>query len=72
MKLHLHVQLPSLPQRVWWVAVANAGFTLLAMFHLAYLGLMFGGQSEKESALGTQVYIKFSLNPRPPADDCCI
>ena len=55
---------PSLPQHVWWVAVMNVGFTLLAMFHLAYLGLMFGGQADAESDHGTQV--KVSRVPRAP------
>lgn len=35
---------------VWWVLLVNIGFTLLNMFHLAYLGVMFGGTIEEESA----------------------
>lgn len=35
---------------VWWVLLVNIGFTLLNMFHLAYLGVMFGGSVEDESA----------------------
>ena len=35
---------------VWWVLLVNVGFTLLNMFHLAYLGVMFGGAIEEESA----------------------
>ena len=55
---------PSLPQHVWWVAVMNVGFTLLAMFHLAYLGLMFGGQADAESDHGTQVtYSQLTFSP---------
>lgn len=35
--------------------VLNAGFTILAMFHLAYLGVMFGSQSPEEKDLELQV-----------------
>lgn len=33
-------------ETVPWVAVINFFFTLLAMFHLAYLGVMFGGSED--------------------------
>ena len=39
---------------VWWVRLINLGFTLLNIFHLAYLGLMFGGSEDEE--LEIQVY----------------
>ena len=42
-------------QTVLWVSLLNVGFSLLAVFHLAYLGLMFGGQSEEEATLELQV-----------------
>ncbi len=35
----------------------NSAFTVLAMFHLAYLGLMFGSQSPEEMDLQAQVLI---------------
>ena len=31
------------------------------MFHLAYLGLMFGGQSEEEASLEIQVGIMYCM-----------
>ena len=34
------------------------------MFHLAYLGLMFGGQSEEEASLEIQVGIMYQLTPK--------
>ena len=46
---------PLTHTQTYWVSLVNGLFTLLAMFHLAYLGLMFGGQSEKETSLGIQV-----------------
>ena len=46
---------PHTHTQTYWVSLVNGLFTLLAMFHLAYLGLMFGGQSEKETSLGIQV-----------------
>lgn len=39
---------------VWWVAAVNISFTLLNVFHLAYLGLMFGGS---EDGLEQQVHL---------------
>ena len=30
----------------FWVTAANLGFSFLSMFHLAYLGIMFGGDTE--------------------------
>lgn len=42
---------------VWWVAAVNIGFTLLNIFHLAYLGLMFGGSEDEEVGLEQQVHI---------------
>lgn len=30
----------------FWVIAANLGLSFLAVFHLAYLGIMFGGDSE--------------------------
>ncbi len=33
----------------------NIGFTVLAMYHLAYLGLMFGSRSPEEDDLKLQV-----------------
>lgn len=30
----------------FWVMAANLGFSFLSMFHLAYLGIMFGGDTE--------------------------
>ena len=33
----------------------NAGFSLLAVFHLAYLGLMFGGHSPEEDSMELEV-----------------
>ena len=45
----------------WWVGVINIGFTLLNMFHLAYLGVMFGGSTEEQSELEVKVsYISIS------------
>ena len=35
--------------------MVNTGFTVLAIFHLAYLGLMFGAQSPEEMDLELQV-----------------
>lgn len=40
---------------VWWVAAVNISFTLLNIFHLAYLGLMFGGTEDDEVGLEQQV-----------------
>jgi len=42
-------------QSVWWVWLVNSAFTMLAVFHLAYLGLMFGSQSPEERELQAQV-----------------
>ena len=42
-------------QTVLWVSLLNVGFSVLAIFHLAYLGLMFGGRSEEEATLELQV-----------------
>ena len=41
---------------VWWVAAVNISFTLLNIFHLAYLGLMFGGAEDDEVGLEQQVH----------------
>ena len=38
-----------------WVFILNTGFTILAMYHLAYLGLMFGSQTMEERDLELQV-----------------
>ena len=40
---------------LWWVWLINLGFTLLNMFHLAYLGLMFGGSEDEK--LEMQVHV---------------
>ena len=40
---------------VWWVVGVNVGFTLLNVFHLAYLGLMFGGSDDEDAGLELQV-----------------
>lgn len=40
-----------------WVFLLNLGFTILAMYHLAYLGVMFGSQSPEEQDLELQVSI---------------
>lgn len=32
----------------FWVIAANLGFSFLAVFHLAYLGIMFGSDSEEQ------------------------
>lgn len=42
-------------QTVLWVLVLNAAFMLLAVYHLAYLGVMFGSQSPEERELELQV-----------------
>lgn len=42
-------------QTTLWVVILNVNFTVLAMFHLAYLGLMFGSQSPEERDLELQV-----------------
>lgn len=39
------------------VQVVNVLFTLLALFHLAYLGVMFGTQSETDDSLQVEVGI---------------
>ena len=38
----------SVWQNTWWVWLLNVLFTLLAMFHLAYLGLMFKSEPDMQ------------------------
>ena len=45
---------------VWWVVLVNVGFTLLNVFHLAYLGLMFGGSEDEDAGLEQQVSIIYT------------
>lgn len=33
----------------WWVSITNLGFSAMAMFHLAYLGLMFDTSDIQET-----------------------
>lgn len=35
-------------QTNFWVIAANLGFSFLAVFHLAYLGIMFGSDSGEQ------------------------
>ena len=35
--------------------MVNIGFTLLNIFHLAYLGVMFGGSTDEQSELEVEV-----------------
>ena len=35
-------------QTNFWVTVANLGFSFVAVFHLAYLGIMFGSDSGEQ------------------------
>lgn len=35
-------------QANFWVIAANLGFSFLAVFHLAYLGIMFGSDSGEQ------------------------
>ena len=49
---------------VWWVGLINLGFTLLNVFHLAYLGLMFGGSDDE---LEAQVYRHMCVSIYPSA-----
>ena len=39
----------------FWVTVFNLAFTFVAMFHLAYLGIMFGGDDIEAQQEVTQV-----------------
>lgn len=38
----------SIFQANFWVLAANLGFSFLAVFHLAYLGIMFGSDSGEQ------------------------
>jgi hypothetical protein len=40
------------------VVTINALFMLLALFHLAYLGVMFGAQSENDKSLQAKVCVQ--------------
>lgn len=43
------------------VVTINALFTLLALFHLAYLGVMFGAQSENDKSLQAKVCLQHDI-----------
>ena len=42
----LYTVIHGYTQGNFWVIAANLGLSFLAVFHLAYLGIMFGGDSE--------------------------
>ena len=43
------------------VVIINALFVLLALFHLAYLGVMFGAQSESDKYLQAKVCVQLYM-----------
>ena len=45
----------------FWVIAVNLGFSFLAVFHLAYLGIMFGG----DSGVQERVIFEGSLEKKP-------
>ena len=54
-KLDADLVLHLVLQNVFWVSAINTGFIFLAMFHLAYLGLMFGVQDTDDQTLAAEV-----------------
>ena len=53
----IHKKLAVIFQANFWIIATNLGFSFLSMFHLAYLGIMFGGDTELQERVRKYIFI---------------